>query len=280
MNEASLLQNPPMNSVKESTKASRASGLAYFTRFCIEAFNVQSLDEMTEINSCDTVMLYSFCTYLIGLTKMNDGESVSLKIGTLWQYLGAAVTYIKGRFPTNVLFGNNQDDWYGAMREDLRKNVADVFIQTGMNITDKAPPIGRTEMIGISCAYMAWNSIDALLRRAALILLFLAVGRGGEIGTASWNQCSYNKDQESLVMEWSQLKTSRQKLMTFHPDRSCFEMDYMHALACIFMFSAGISKYDLNPDAISLPLFPNMANLANGCSSKTTTYIRDLVFPR
>ena len=96
MNEASILQNPPMSSTKESTKASRASGLAYFTRFCIEAFSVQSLDEISETNLCDTVMLYSFCTYLIGLTKMNDGEAVSLKIGTLWQYLGAAVTYLKG----------------------------------------------------------------------------------------------------------------------------------------------------------------------------------------
>ena len=250
------------------------------TRFCIEAFSVQSLAEISETNLCDTVMLYSFCTYLIGLTKMNDGEAVSLKIGTLWQYLGAAVTYLKGRFPSNVLFGQNQDDWYSNMREDLRKNVSDVFIQAGMNITDKAPPIGRTEMIGISSAYIEWNTIVALFRRAALILLFLAVGRGGEIGTASWNQCSYNQDQGSLNMEWSQLKISRQKLMTFHPDRSCFEMDYLHALACIFMFSAGISKHDLNPDAISFPLFPSMANLANGCSSKTTTYIRDLVYPR
>ena len=72
-------------------------------------------------------------------------------------------------------------------------------------------------------------------------------------------------------MYWSEDKT-------FHSDRSNFEIDLIHSLACYFIYDAGTHHLNAS-DPYAQWIFPNMNGLKNGCSTKTTNYIRELVPP-
>ena len=218
-----------------------------------------------------------FAYYLCVIYRMDNGDP--LKSGSVLQYLGAIKTYAVTKFKSKAkdFFHPAVSDWYSDLRRNAEKKVANVFIAAGMNINDKSPPIGRNLMISMGDTLLKYTNLkEGVERRAALVMLYLACGRGGEIGNAVWNNTRWDITNEYLVMYWSESKTSDQKLMTFHVDRLNFEIDVIHSLACYFIFGAG-THYLATDDIYAQWIFPIMNGLKNGCSSKTTTYIRDLV---
>jgi hypothetical protein len=78
-----------------------------------------------------------------------------------------------------------------------------------------------------------------LFCRAAMVTPFLAIGRSGEAGLASYDLACWDTVLECLYIEWQELKTCQQKPMNFFPDYEYFELDYYHSMACYFVTGAG-----------------------------------------
>lgn len=57
------------------------------------------------------------------------------------------------------------------------------------------------------------------IRRGILLAIdFLAVGRSGEAGLQSLSNCHWDEGNQFLVINWPQMKTAQQKLLTMHHD--------------------------------------------------------------
>ena len=54
--------------------------------------------------------------------------------------------------------------------------------------------------------------------RAVLVALFLAVGRGGEISTTSFDSAHFDIARDHFEVDWGKKKKGQQSIMTFHPD--------------------------------------------------------------
>jgi hypothetical protein len=77
------------------------------------------------------------------------------------------------------------------------------------------------------------------MRRAAIVINWLAVGRAGEVALMTWNCLSLPTSGEYLTADWAQKKTSTFQPMSFFPDRSSYEIDYLHCLASYLITSRG-----------------------------------------
>jgi len=133
---------------------------------------------------------------------------------------------------------------------------------SGTTIEDKAPPIQRFLMKRIMKTYCSLmkganeSKIKILVnRRCCILMTYLAIGRGGKVGHASWSRSKWYFDQQLLWMNWNERKTGMQKPMTFNCDAECFEMDFFHALGCTFIFNSNNS----NENNLTNFTFPELA---------------------
>lgn len=117
------------------------------------------------------------------------------------------------------------------------------------------------------------GSADSAYRSFALVMLFCAVGRSGEVATASWDSARWCNINKNLILNWSELKTGDSDPMNFFPDYDTFEIDFYFQLAIYLILGGGISKFTCPLD--SLWIFPSLANLDAGAASTITKWLQD-----
>ena len=73
-----------------------------------------------------------------------------------------------------------------------------------------------------------WRNLASI----CLVVLWLVSGRAGEIATTSWNLARWIKKYGFLFLDWSQIKTGKQKGVGLLPDAEVFSIWIYHCLAC------------------------------------------------
>ena len=112
-------------------------------------------------------------------------------------------------------------------------------MREGISFAEKAPPMLRCDLIEFARRFVADNSPESFMRRAAIVINWLAVGRAGEVALMTWNCLSLPTSGEYLTGDWAQKKTSTFQPISFFPDRSSYEIDYLHCLASYLITSRG-----------------------------------------
>ena len=218
---ASKVQYLPLGTtgVASSTISGKKSALAQFDSF-LRTKDMPKFDSCTEEQLCSKYLLGEFCHYLADFAKKEKDDNF-LEGLTAVQFLSGVKTQIEMKYPRNALWEkrntDEKKDWYTAMRCALLKRIVNRKICSGLEVTDKSPPINRNLMKRINRHLLKRNSIECIERRFALAMTWLAVGRAGEVGIASWNFSYFDMDEEYLFVYWNELKVSAQKPMTLWP---------------------------------------------------------------
>ena len=101
--------------------------------------------------------------------------------------------------------------------------------------------------------------------RCILCTLFHAVGRGGEVSTATWDNAYWNEELQHFSLHWGEYKNGQQYEMTFHPDMYSWELDWFHAMACFLLCGEGGHKASLASEGDGINwMFPNYVDMAEG----------------
>lgn len=104
-------------------------------------------------------------------------------------------------------------------------------------------------------------------------MLFCAVGRSGEVATASWDSVRWCNLNKNLILNWSELKTGDSDPINFSPDFDTFEIDFYFQLAIYLSLGCGISKFSCPLD--SLWIFPSLATLEAGAASTIKKWLQE-----
>jgi hypothetical protein len=201
-----------------------------------------------------------------------------LKWGTSKQYLSGPKALAEEKFPGNLIWRNQE--WYTKIRCDIEATIAKRCIQLGLPVEDKSEPVGRELLIMLTDIMLNTGTeaeqIKAIEFRAAIVMTFAAVGRGGECGLSSYNLAHWNSVYESLFLDWQESKTNQQKPMNFFPDAEHYQIDFNHAMACYFIVGAG-SKYLTSRNTDKKWIFPFLDGTTPGsATTKITEYLRRL----
>ena len=104
-------------------------------------------------------------------------------------------------------------------------------------------------------------------------MLFCAVGRSGEVATASWDSARWCNLNKNLILNWSELKIGDSDPINFFPDFDTFEIDFYFQLAIYLSLGGGISKFSCPLE--SLWIFPSLATLEAGAASTITKWLQE-----
>jgi hypothetical protein len=120
-----------------------------------------------------------FATYLAENAVKSNREL--LMSGTAVQYLSAIKEMAVKKFAENVLWQERKlERWYPSLRVALEKRVNRRQIYNGLPVSEKSRALGRELLKILSGALIKEGQIEAMKRRLAIIMTFLAVGRAGE----------------------------------------------------------------------------------------------------
>ena len=139
-----------------------------------------------------------------------------------------------------------------------------VRLYKGLSIKDQSKPIGRyLEQI---CGFLIQeDQIDCYKMRCLFVSLFQAVGRSSEIGVWTSNSMYWDWDLSTLLCDWSEIKNSRTKVMTYHADKDSWRIDFYHALGAYFIVNE--LAYHMNEENF---VFPMIAS--SSAASKVTEW--------
>ena len=128
----------------------------------------------------------------------------------------------------------------------------------------------------VAQAYLSHNIADAIYWRFSLVMIFLASGRAGEAGSATWNLVSWDDILGNLYFDWSQSKSGKQKGISFVSDFKSYDIDFFHSLGCYFICGFGQGDYKKN-DYENHWILPEISVLEkSGTSKKVSLFLQDL----
>lgn len=222
--------------------------------------------------------LSEFANYLLqAKQKSGERKGKHYGVGTILQYLSGVKTYLFKKYKPLAFSGINPD-WWSDLYNSLRCRAAVAAISRGESVTKKA--IGLSRKALINCCIWLMRQDDASLgyeERCILVILYHAVGRGGEVSTSAWNNAEWNVDHEFLSLKWGEVKNGQQPEMTFHPDTSEWMLDIFHALACYLIAGHGKSKASSSPAATDSIywMFPAYVDMVKGGAASKASRIID-----
>lgn len=167
-----------------------------------------------------------FVMYLIAVPHsfiLNGSISVPQfhRADTASQYLSAVKNYFILRFPRlnslgDAIFGPNTDDWYSVMKYSMMSRINSGFITRGEEPSKKCPGIHRNLLKRMVLWLVSSNGsltgIGHCVLATALVIIWLAVGRAGEIGNCYWEACTFDGTNGVFYMNWAENKTNDENL--------------------------------------------------------------------
>lgn len=150
-------------------------------------------------------------------------------------------------------------------------------MKRGENVSDKRLGIRRELLVRICDELLKQGTAEALEERAIILMLYHAVGRGGEVATTNLDIMHWEENDKMLWSGWNQMKTGRGTELSFTSDSLNFEIDFLHALAAYIVTAGGSLASDPASDEPAW-LFPGYTDLKNGgAASKVSRILKDLV---
>ena len=147
-----------------------------------------------------------------------------------------------------------KNNWYLTLRGSLHRTIAQRIIRSGEVITDQAIGIGANLLLLIQISNMKRKDCQkAMYERVTQLCSWYAGGRAGEVQFLTYDTFAWNFDVNMLIWDWSDSKTSRQKLMLIAANFLHMEIDIFHAF-CECMLLCVVLKKKLTI-VIALSLF-------------------------
>ena len=201
-----------------------------------------------------------WCSYLFSMKK-NSGDDYQPWV--VVQYLSSFKTVLFKRFkPLGYI--DESPSWYTDLYHGLRLKACNACLARGGRLSKKAIGFAK-DTLRECCLYLLMhrdNQEQAVEERAVLTTLYHAVGRGGEVALSAWENLYWDDDRQHLAMDWGELKTSSQCIMTFHPDANDWVLDEIHSLACYALANPSATRSSTAEANITY-MFPAYASLSN-----------------
>ena len=133
-----------------------------------------------------------------------------------------------------------QPEWYSEILSRLKLRAVTEAIRRGEKVSKKAVGFAR-KALSECCEFLMKqaNGNVGAEERAVLLMLYHAVGRGGEVSSTSWDLAQWKDDVECLLAQWGETKKGQQYGMSFHPDASNWRVCTFNALACYLILTGG-----------------------------------------
>lgn len=265
-----------------ATEAGRSSAKVQFNQFCAKKVigispqtQKASIDLLSEDELCSEKLFREFSTYLLeNATNSKNANRDYLMSRTAIQYLSAIKEFAQKKFPQNALWEVRcLDRWYPSLRVALEKKVNRRQIVNGQPVSESSQAIGRNLLITISEVLMRDGRMEAMKRRLAINMTFLAVGRAGEAACSTWSSVVWDYELGNLLMDWSEIKTGDSDPMNFFSDKSSMAIDFYHSLACYLALGGGNAKLSQTSDCNWI--MPDLARNAESAASLVTKYVRE-----
>ena len=233
----SLSDNDEITGMKSiNTLKAKKVAIINFTEFLRLKFKKESVEACGEFFLCREVIFDNYAAWLLLYKRTNKrGELVTIKSGSAVNYLSGVKETIKKMYPLNALW--KQSEWYTKIRSCLEIQVNKIRMNSGLSCSDKAYPLSRKHVMEI-CKYL-YQQNDVKLLKFHLQLVFnrQAIGRANEIMNTRLDSMFFDDTTSCITVDWNQLKTGVQDLMSFVPDKECFELCPLQAFACYLIMS-------------------------------------------
>ena len=200
-----------------ATEAGRVSALKHVDIFCgnkrmgLDAAGKASHKRLTEDEICNPEFFKEFATYLAEHAIKSNGDLIMS--GTATQYISALKEYAQGKYSSNPTWiDKSLDTWYPFLRLAIETNIYRRQIVNGDPITESSQAVGRNLLISINESLMLTGNAEAMKRRLAVVMTFLAVGRSGESALSTWTSAIWDRQLGNLMINWNEKKTGESRI--------------------------------------------------------------------
>jgi hypothetical protein len=184
---------------------------------------------------------------------------------------GNAIKVIEQKHP-NCAVWKDKAKWFPLIAQDIWDTSSAERIQRGLPVQEKSEAIGRSVLSLICAACLrsegAAKQIVGVKERVALVTNYLAIGRAGEVGLASFALSHWSTVYECANMYWQEQKRGKQVPLNFFPDIDCMELDFYNAMGHYFIVGGDSSSVTSEPETWIFPY------LRANAASKVTAMIQ------
>lgn len=207
------------------------------------SISVLARAKIVQDSFCDISIFKEFGRYLLDDAKQRDGSSY---LGdTVVQYISGAKEDVRSKYPKHNVWidhtmdVNNVRGWYTKLRTWVIKYCTERANREGVKDSSDVLPTGR-EIVGQMTSYFLSLNTPVDIEKACVILsTFLAIGRAGEATWISWNQCYYDTVLRIFVLDWNEMKTSKQHQMPMFPDAESYSLCWNFLHFCYLVTGGG-----------------------------------------
>jgi hypothetical protein len=235
---------PPFIKAAESTTDGYEAAIRHFNTFA----NANGLNsfETTKYRDVTEALFDKFCEYLYKATYTKDGEVTNYSIGAASQYLSGVFMKFKRKFSAHPLMSENINpkcnapNWYLDIRRNFVKMMFDRIVERGEKVQTKSTRMTNEMLQRICDCLLKMNTDQSVNSRMHYVAAMQSCGRTLEASVASWKQSEWNFLENCLETDWSQVKVAAQKLLMFFNNyESIYQIDFFHAMACMWFIGAG-----------------------------------------
>lgn len=157
-------------------------------------------------------------TYTLG----KEGEELALALSTQRHYLRYMLHAAQREYghldQHKPFFGclvAGASTWLSAAEVSVERAVTTACALAGTTVVTSATPVHRKHALEIARAYARFHGLnrggDGVLKRLAIVLLWIAVGRTAEVAMLCFDLCEWDTHYNCLAIWWYQPKTSKFK---------------------------------------------------------------------
>lgn len=151
-------------------------------------------------------------------------------------------------------------------------------IKRGERVCDRTLGIRRKLLLAIATELARVGTFDNDLKRLVVVLVYHAVGRGGEVAFLNLSGMRFDQDDHGLWTGWGEVKTGHDNDLPYYPNKEEWLTCALHALGVYIISAIHNGKLNRNPN-IDEPiwLLPDFQGLANGgAATKITRILSEL----
>ena len=196
-----------------ATEAGRVSALRHADIFCtnkqigLNGDGIAAFGRLSESEICNQEFFKEFATYLAE-HALGQYTGTLLKPGSAIQYLSGVKEFAQKKFSANPFWiEKSLDMWYPFLRLAIETNVNRRLLTNGQPTSESSQAIGRNLLMSINGTLMTTGSAEAMKRRLAIVMTFLAVGRSGESALSTWTSAIWDRQLGNLLINWNEKKT-------------------------------------------------------------------------
>jgi hypothetical protein len=222
------------------------------------------------------MILRQYCTFIL---KYIQKDGTHIMPGTQKQYLSGVMNAIKRKHADLKILQPWSVQWYTDIYGALKIRGKVEAICRGDSIGERTEGIHRELLIDIAEALLKRNTSESIQGRAVLVMLYHAVGRGGEVSTSNWNTALWEMCRGGrFYLDWGETKGAKHSFLDFFPDAEDCPICMIHSLAAYLITSPGTVKSStVDPSGPSW-IFPTFVNMADGgAASKASRILKSLV---